>query len=313
MKKMFKILGFLLVGIILALGCLAAWVGFSDLPEYPVQNLDIKLPSDSISLARGRGIVENTCAHCHRGEDGKLSGRLFLPETEGFGEIWSGNLTRHPTLGLGRYQDGEIAYLLRTGIKRDKKMAGPFMMYPNLSDEDVAAIIAYLRSDAPSVQASAVKRVSKYSFLAKALIKFGAFKPLTYNNQPVLAPPKSDLVAYGRYLATAVYECSSCHSANFETYAVLEPEKSPGFFAGGNKIADHEFNYTTSRNITPHPEQGIGKWTETQFQMAVRAGIRPDGTILSVAMPRIPLSDEELSAIWAYLQTVPALETTVEK
>ncbi len=309
MKRILKILGILLGVIVLAIAGIAAWISLTDLPDYPVQNLSISLPSDSLSLAMGKSIVENTCAHCHRGEDGKLSGKLFSPESEGFGEIWSGNLTNHPTLGLGRYQDGEIAYLLRTGVKRDGKLAGPFMMYPNLSDEDLAAVIAYLRSDAPSVQASEAKRTTKYSFLAKALIKLGAFKPLEYTGKPVPKPPKSDPIAYGRYLATAVYECSSCHSSSFETYNVVEPEKSPGYFVGGNPIADHDFKLTPSRNITPHQESGIGKWTLEQFQAAVRSGVRPDGATLSVAMPRIPLSDEEMSAIWAYLRTVPALET----
>lgn len=184
-------------------------------------------------------------------------------------------------------------------------------MFPNLSDEDVAAVITYLRSDAPSVQASDAKHASKHSFLAKALYKLGVFKPMPYEGKPISTPPKNDQIAYGRYLAVAVYECYACHSASFETNNVLEPEKSPGYFAGGNPIADHDFNHTPSRNITPHPENGIGKWTLDQFQMAVRAGARPDGSILSTAMPRVVMSDEEMSAIWAYLRTVPALQATV--
>ncbi len=311
MKRILKILGVLLGVIVLAIAGIAAWVSLSDMPVYPVQKLPVNLSVDSASLARGKNIVENHCAHCHRGDDGKLSGRLFSPESEGFGEIWSGNITNHPTLGLGRYQDGEIAYLLRTGVKRDGKLAGPFMMFPNISDEDLAAVIAYLRSDAPSVQASDEKHATKYSFLAKALIKLGAFKPLPYEGKPIITPPTSDQVAYGRYLAVAVYECYSCHSASFETNNVLEPEKSPGYFAGGNPISDHDFKQTPSRNITPHPEQGIGKWTPEQFQMAVRAGVRPDGSVLTMSMPRFSMPEEELSAIWAYLRTVPALQATV--
>lgn len=310
MKKMLKILGVLLGVLVLAIAGMAAWIGLSDTPDYAVQNLPVNLSVDSAALARGKNMVENTCAHCHRGEDGKLSGRLFSAESEGFGTVWSANITNHPTLGLGRYHDGEIAYLLRTGIKRDGKLAGPFMMFPNLSDEDLAAVIAYLRSDASSVQASDAKHQSTYSFLAKALYKLGVFTPLPYEGKPITTPPKSDQAAYGRYLAVAVYECYSCHSANFETNNILEPEKSTGYFGGGNSIADHNFIHTPSRNITPHPEDGIGKWTLDQFQMAVRTGTRPDGSVLSNAMPRIALSDEEMSAIWTYLRTVPALETT---
>ena len=314
MKKFLKILAILFGVIVLAIAGTAAWVNFSDTPTYAVKELDIQLPTDSLSLASGAKIAKSVCAHCHQGESGKLDGKLFSPESEGFGEIWSGNLTHHQTAGLGRYRDGEIAYLLRTGIKRDGKLAGPFMFFPNLSDEDLAAVIAYLRSDAPEVAASEDVRTSRYSLLAKALIKFGAFKPLPYDAKPRLAPAATDQVAYGRYLATSRYDCAGCHSASFETNNIMEPEKSPGYCGGGNPIVDHDFNHVASRNITPHPEQGIGKWTYEQFKQAAVSGIRPDGTALSTAMPRFVLQDEtEIKAIWAYLQTVPAMETAIAK
>lgn len=311
MKKSLKIIGIVIGIIVLAIAGLAAWVSFTDLPVYEVRNLPVQVPTDSLSLARGEKIVELVCASCHRSEDGLLNGRLFSPESEGFGELWSGNLTRHPTAGLGRYQDGEIAWLLRTGIKRDGHLAGPFMMYPHLSDEDLAAVIAYLRSDAPSLQASGVVRKSRQSFLARALFKIGVFKPLPFEGKPQPTPEPSDQLAYGRYLATARYECSSCHSASFETYNVMEPEKSPGFMGGGNPIPDLKFNYVSSRNITPDPETGIGKWTREEFKVAIQNGIRPDKSPLTFNMPRFSmLTDEEIDAIWAYLQTVPALNTS---
>ncbi len=314
MKKFLKILGILIGIMVLAIAGTAAWVSLTDVPTHETKNLDIQIPTDSLSIANGAKIARTVCAYCHQGESGKLDGRLFSPESEGFGDIWSGNLTHHPTAGLGRYKDGEIAYLLRTGIKRDGKLAGPFMFFPNLSDQDLAAVIAFLRSDAPEVQPSEVVRSSKFSFLAKALIKFGAFNPLDYDANPRLAPPATDQVAFGRYLATARYDCASCHSASFETNNILEPEKSPGYLAGGNPIADQEFNHIPSRNITPHPEHGIGKWSKEQFVAAVRSGIRPDGKAMSTAMPRFVLQDSvEINAIWAYLQTVPAMETTVAK
>ncbi|MCF8247867.1 MAG: c-type cytochrome [Saprospiraceae bacterium] len=312
MKKLLKILGIVFGLLVLAIAATAAWVGLTDTPTYETKSLEIQLPTDSLSLVNGAKIARTVCAYCHQGESGKLDGKLFSPESEGFGEIWSGNLTNHPTAGLGKYKDGEIAYLLRTGIKRDGKLAGPFMFFPNLSDEDMADVIAFLRSDAPEVQPADDVRSSRYSFLAKALIKFGAFQPLDYEGKPLLAPPTTDQVAFGRYLATTRYDCAGCHSASFETNNIMEPEKSPGYLAGGNPIADHDFNHVPSRNITPHPEQGIGKWTKEQFVASVRSGIRPDGTALSTAMPRFVLQDEEeIDAIWAYLQTVSSMETTI--
>jgi mono/diheme cytochrome c family protein len=311
MKKFLKILGLILGVIVLAIAGIAAWVNFTGTPTYEVKNPSIQLPTDSISLARGGKIVELVCAHCHRSENGLLNGKLFSPESEGYGEIWSGNITNHPTAGLGRYKDGEIAYLLRTGIKRDGKLAGPYMLFPHLSDEDMAAVIAYLRSDAPSVQASDVVHKTRYSFMVNALIKFGIFKPLPYEGKPKFMPGPSGLVAYGRYLATARYECSTCHSASYETYTAMEPEKSPGYMGGGTLVPDVNFNYMPSRNITPDKETGIGKWTKEEFKLAIQNGIRPDKTPLTFTMPRFDvLTDEEIDAIWAYLQTVPALNTS---
>ena len=293
---------------------LAAWIKFTDLPTYEVKNVDISLPTDSASIYQGGRMVETMCAYCHRSEDGVLNGKLFSPESEGFGEIWSGNITRHPTLGLGRYKDGELAYLLRTGIKNDGKLAGPFMLFPNISDHDMASVIAYLRSDAPSLTASDAERKSSRSFMLKALLKIGIFKPLPLDTSPKLAPDTTDKVAYGKYISTALFDCSGCHSLSFETHNILEPEKTPGFMGGGNVILDDNFKKVKSRNITPHPEYGIGKWNIDQFKNAVRDGIRPDGTTLNAVMPKLAiLTDHEIESIWAYLQTVPPLETKTDE
>ncbi len=310
MKKLLKLLGILVGVLALAIACTAAWINFTDLPTNPVKNLDFQVPTDSISIAHGAKIARTVCAGCHAAESGKWEGKLFLPKSVGMGDIYSGNITHHPTAGLGRYKDGEIAYLMRTGIRQDGQVVGPFMYFPNMSDEDVAAVIAFLHSDAPEVEASDVVNTTNYSFMAKALIKFGIFKPLAYDGKPKMTPPATDVVAYGRSLVTTRYNCVACHVASFEVHNILEPEKSPGYLAGGNFLTDHATFETISRNITPHPEQGIGKWTFEQFRQAAVSGIRPDGTALGIAMPRFALLDSaEVGAIWAYLQTVPALET----
>ncbi|MCB0572597.1 MAG: c-type cytochrome [Phaeodactylibacter sp.] len=312
MKKTLKIAG-IGFGILLSIVLIAAaWVQFTPMPVYDVVPPVVQLPTDSASLAKGKKVVELLCAHCHLGDDGKMSGRLFSPASDPFGEIWSANITQHPTKGIGRYTDGELAYLMRTGINRDGRIVGYMMCHPNMSDEDLASIVAYLRSGADIMQPSeAVHPAPAYlsSFMVKALIKFGVFKPLPYDGKPISAPPATEQVAYGRYLATEFYECYTCHSANFETNNLLEPEKSPGYFAGGNPVPDEAFNTCISPNITPSKEHGIGNWTEDQFLVAVKSGTRPDGTLLQHQMPRFAtLDDTEVRAIWAYLRTVPPVE-----
>ncbi len=312
MKKFLKITGIILGVILLLILCVAAWINWGGMPGYEVKPITANIKTDSLTLAKGQKVAENICAYCHRGEDGRLSGRLIMKPDSPFGEIWSGNLTKDPDHGLGRYSDGELLYLLRTGIKRDGHPALPFMIMNRMADEDLNALVAYLRSDAPSVAPVAVERTSKLGFLPKALFKLGAIKPVEYKGEPIIAPPPSDQVAYGRYISASLYFCAECHSASFETFDQWDPEKSPGYFGGGNVVEDLDLNPVLSANITPHPEYGIGNWTEEQFRLAVRNGINADGRALSFAMPKFALlSDEELSAIWAYLRTVPPLDNQV--
>lgn len=262
----------------------------------------------------GQKVVQTECVICHMGEDGKLSGRQFTHADSPFGEIWAANLTKHPEKGIAGHSDGELAYLLRTGVTKDGRFA-PFMMVPNMSDEHLGAVIAYLRSDAPLVESSeSDPPAPKYGFLAKALMKFGLFAPKFQEIKPVEAPELSDQVAYGKYLATAVFSCFECHSQSFETSDDYVPENSPGYFGGGNPIEDASNNIVHSANITMSKEFGIGKWQESDFIRAVQTGQRPDGRNLNAIMPRYAtLSEPEIAAIWAYLKTVPVLENNVQE
>lgn len=314
MRKVFKVLGYLLAFVVLLILCVAAWVKFTPMPTYTPKSLPVTLPTDSASLATGRKIAQVMCVYCHLGDDGKLSGRRLSGPDDPIGVIWSRNITQHPEKGIGAtYTDGELAYLFRMGVTRTGSWA-PYMLLPNLSDNDLGALIAYLRSDAPLVQPSeSDPPLTKYSFLAKALVKFGLFVPQFQEIKPIETPPATDKIAYGKYMATAMLGCFSCHSASFETNDDYTPENSAGFFGGGNKVEDASFNPTISPNLTMSKDFGLGQWTEEQFRLAVQTGQRPDGRMLSPAMPRFAaFSDEDISAIWAYLQTVPVLENNVQ-
>lgn len=317
MKKILKTLGIILGIIVLAIAGLLAYAKFTPMKTFAVKPVAVKITTDSASLAFGEKIVLNVCAHCHLGNDGKLSGRLFNRKEDPFGEMWTANITQHATKGIGRYSDGELAYLIRTGINRDGRFVGNMMCHPQMSDEDLASVISFLRTDADLLKPSeAVHPEPDYisSAIVKAIVLLNVYKPLPYEGKPITKPAVTDKVAYGRYLATDIYECATCHSASFETMNLLEPEKSPGFFGGGNPVPDEDFNLVNSANLTPSKKFGLGDWTEEQFLRAVKTGQKPDGTILKNQMPRLGLlADEELSAIWAYLQTVPVLENDPAK
>ncbi len=178
-----------------------------------------------------------------------------------------------------------------------------------MSDEDLHSIIAYLRAGqgaARSVEQAWPE--PQYSFLAKALTRL-AFRPAPLPEGPVVAPPISDQLAHGEYLADAVMDCFKCHSASFMTNNDLLPRESEGYYGGGNQVPLPPGEVTISPNLTQHPEHGLADWTLEQFSAALRTGQRPDGTTFNGAMPNFsPLSDEEIAAIWTYLQSVPIVD-----
>lgn len=122
-----------------------------------------------------------------------------------------------------------------------------------------------------------VSLISDFPLLPATLIDRGS--------RPAPVPP-GESQAYGEYLAKAG-GCTSCHGASL---------------SGGQPIDN-----VKAANITPGG--AIGKWTEADFVTALRTGKRPDGTIISAAMPwpyMKGLTDTELKAMWMYLHTLPA-------
>src|SRR5262249_40627424 len=158
---------------------------------------------------------------------GKLTGKLMSDAPREFGEIHSRNITQSKEHGIGAWSDGEIIVLLRTGIARDGRYTPPWMpKRPDISDEALQSIVSFLRPDDELVKASEEVSVPcKVSLLSK-LLMHTVFRPLPMPTAVQTAPAKTDKVAYGRYLVTHALECYSCHSADFKTMNVDEPEKS---------------------------------------------------------------------------------------
>jgi mono/diheme cytochrome c family protein len=314
MKKVLKVLGILLGLAVLLLAIGAAYIHFSGIPDYEVKPVEIKVTPDSTMLAEGKRLATLVCNQCHMAPSGKLEGHLMADLPPQFGKAWSANITRDEKYGAGRYSDGELAFLLRTGIKRDGTYAPPWMpKFPHLSDYDLQSIIAYLRSDAPELEAvSKAQPPSQPSFLAKFLC-YVAFKPIPYPTGPITAPPATDKVAFGKYIATGKVECYGCHSPSFETFNIFEPEKTPGYFSGGNVMPNLEGEMILTRNLTPDKTTGIGGWTEEQFVKAVKYGQRDGKHALRYPMvPYAAMTDEEASAIFTYLQTIPPIVNDVD-
>jgi mono/diheme cytochrome c family protein len=225
------------------------------------------------------------------------------------------NITHDTSVGIGKWTDGELAYFLRTGVRSDGSYAPAYMpKFPLLSDEDLYSVIAWLRSDAPSLQASKVEpQKTKPSFLTKALTNV-VMKPYPFPKETIKQPDTTNQLAWGKYLASNLYGCFACHSADFAKNNDLKPEESEGFYAGGNKLIGHKGEDVFSKNITPDATTGIGSWTEEDFITALRTGKRKNGKMFAYPMvPYTRLTDSELKAMFAYLKTVPAISNKVEE
>lgn len=309
MKKVLKITG-ITVGVILALILLfVAYIHFDGIPTYEVKKFDLKVEITPERVAQGQKIASMECIACHAADDGKLTGR-HMEEIPQFGAIYSRNITGDIEKGIGSWTDGEILYLLRTGIKRDGQYIPPYMpKFNSASDEDLYSVIAWLRSD-KIIPSSEEAPESEPSFLTKFLSHV-AFKPLPYPETSIPQPDTNNVVEHGRYLANSVYGCFPCHSADFKTLNDLEPEKSGGFYGGGNKMPGLKGEIITTANLT-FDETGIAAYTPEEFIQAVKYNKKRDGTILRYPMfPHNQLTDKEAVAIYEYLKTVPKISNKI--
>ena len=314
MKKALRYL-LIIIGIVLiAVGGFAAFVAVKGVPDYEAEKVDLRVSLSPERIERGRQLSAMICDDCHLNrKTNKLTGAR-LDDIKQFGDIYSKNITKDAEHGIGKWTDGELIYLLRTGIKPDGRFLPVMAKMQKMSDEDLQSIVAFLRSDNALVQADNTSQPeSEYSFLAKFLTTIKAIKPMPYYKS-VPEPDTTNLVKWGEYVALYKVECYVCHSADFTTVDFINPEKSKGYFGGGNKFEMPGGEVIYSRNLTMDEETGIGKWSEEDFVKAVKTGIMPNGGGFRPPMKPYPyLSDGEVKAVYAYLKTIPKVNNKVER
>ena len=313
MKKFFKISGIIIASIIILVAVALLYINYKGIPYYTVEKIDYTAISTAESVERGRKLVTFLCANCHLNrETGKLTGKRMVDAPPEFGVIYSKNITQDKTYGIGDWTDGELLYLLRTGIKKNGEYAPPYMAkLPHMADEDMNAIISFLRSDNRMVTADPNPDIeSSPSLLTKILCRV-AFKPLPMPTGKIEMPDSTNAVESGRYLAYNL-ECFSCHSADFKTNDFLDPSLSKGFFGGGNKPLDLEGRVKLTPNLTPDKETGIGTWTKNDFVQAVKYGrVKGQKALTYPMIPYTGLTDKEAGDIYEYLRTIPPIKHKV--
>ena len=274
---------------------------------------EIHASRDSAVIAQGRYLVLGPahCSYCHTtqehwkeldaGKEVPLSGgnSFKLP----LGTIYTPNLTPDGETGIGRYTDGQLARMIRHGVTPDGRAAVPFMAFQNLSDEDVTAVISYLRSR-PAVRNEVPEH--DLNVLGKAVMTF-LIRPIgPEGTPPVASPAPAPTVERGEYLANSVGECAMCHTKRspVDGSAVGAP------FSGGSEMAmdGDPSRFFVTPNLTPDPKTGhITSWTEEQFLARVRAGRLIEGSHMPWPL-FARMSDDDIRAVYRYLRTLPPVE-----
>jgi len=314
MKKFLRILKWVGIVVVVVLVGVVSTVLLRKNRTYDAPYPDIHASKDSAVIARGKYLVNGPahCAHCHTPNDqmSKVDAGEIVPMTGGhkfeFGSVaimYTPNLTSDKETGIGAYSDGELARALRYGVKRDGTPLFDIMPFYDISENDLTAIVSYLRTLEPVK--SEVPKGSR-SFLGDALYAFGAIAPVglkTENRPAILKTINPDTTAeYGKYLANYVGNCVGCHTdRNLQTGEFTgEP------FAGGLKLpCETDPNLMlVSPNITFDPETGrLANWDEEAFIKRFRMG----RLVKESMMPwgsYSRMSDMELKAIYRYLKTV---------
>lgn len=288
--------------------------------KYDVPYPALHASTDSAVIARGRYLVYGPahCSNCHvasfdemvradKGELLPLKGGVVFPMGP-LGTISPANLTPDKETGIGRWTDGQIFRLLRHGIKHDGTSTLPALMpFQNMSDEDLVAIVSYLRSMEPVHN---FVPDPQYTFFGKIIrAYFPAFKPILNPKPATEVPEKTATKERGEYLARYVANCYACHTNHDPaTFEFIGPE-----FAGGAEfepmpgLGDQTL-WTRSPNITPHPDGALAKFPTPQDWIT---RFRQGRVVESSPMhwgPFSRMSDSDLVSLWKFLQSLPPTE-----
>ena len=271
--------------------------------------------ADSAVVARGHYLVRSmvNCAQCHgdpsmmerqlEGEEVPLSGGFVFKIPPG--QFYVRNITPDPETGIGRFTDGLIARALRHGVGHDGRALLPFMETQGLSDEDLTAVVSYLRSQPPVRNAVPAHRPN---LLGRIVLATVLSKPVGPKETPSQESPRGVTLENGRYLAESVTLCWACHTQrNMNTGALVGPR------FGGAKMSDDINPRRTwaPPNLTSDPATGrLASLSEDDFVARFRMGRLIPGSPMPWQGFR-HMSEEDLRAIYQYLKSLPPVVNDV--
>jgi mono/diheme cytochrome c family protein len=302
------LIGLLMLVLILVAG-FAIYVGSRQHLTFDAPYPEVAASTDSAVVARGRYVVYRlaNCWMCH-GDPARQADTtgVAIPLSGGYewkippGEFYARNITPDSTTGIGTFSDKAIARALRYGVGHDGRALLPFMEVQGLSDEDLTAIVSYLRTTSPVQNAVPPHH---YNLLGKAVKATVLAKPVGPKETPLKVTPHGPTLENGRYLVESVANCWACHTQRNEATGALTGPRFGG--ATGFKEPSDPDHVWQPPNITSDPETGrLGKWSEDEFVARFRLGrIYPKSPMPWQSLKR--LDEDDLRAIYRYLKSVP--------
>jgi cytochrome c553 len=296
LRKILKWIGVVLgslIGLIVVAGVALYLIGsvrFNKKYDYPVEAMAI--PTDEASIQRGEHVAEiHFCQRCHMDD---FSGTVFytIPNLL---TIPTPNLTSGAG-GVGSlYTDEDWVRALRHGVGQDGHALWimPSTMFTHLSDDDLGALIAYIKSRPPVDHQLPARTLDP---LGRIMLALNMIPPIAVDRidhsaaMRVSAPAQGATAEYGAYLVST--QCTECH---------------------GPELNGAPFGPPGQEQPTPNLTRGgeLAAWSERDFVATMRTGITPGGHRLNEEMPWeyfAKMDDDELEAIWLYLQSLPARE-----
>jgi mono/diheme cytochrome c family protein len=217
--------------------------------------------------------------------------------------LYTPNITPDKKTGIGRYTDEQLSQAIKYNLTPKGHALIPFMSYNTMSDEDIVAIMSYLRATKP-IERNVPEHDVK--MLGKLMLRF-VFKPvIAQENQKFLVTRPDTTAEYGKYLAYSVTNCNGCHTQRSPT-----GDFSDKAFAGGHKKEMQNGTFVTP-NLTPDPGTGrIYNWSQQAFINRFRMKrTYPDDFMPWEAFGQ--MSDNDLKAIYNFLHTLEPVQNKVE-
>ena len=230
-----------------------------------------------------------------------------------FGTVYSPNITPDRTTGIGNWTDEQIIAAIRLGRRPNGERiipAHPFMSFNGMAEEDLRALVAYLRTLTPIKKANLPKHITIPLFETVFLPAWlAAFAP---QETPPPSAPTSGL-ARGEYLVRAVGHCGECHTPRGITQAVDNSR-----FLAGNPTGPEN---SVVPNITPDKDTGL-TWSEDEIAYYLGTGNTPSGDVAGSLMAEViqgttvgykDMTDADRLAIARYLKSIPPIRNKVSK